>query len=163
MAGENSKENNEADEIAKIRVDLESKLNAQPTLDTEIPEFLAISGIFYQWEPLRHSDVKKIKDDLEKARRDRRSFLTRDEKSLEVRLSYALLNSYYRDETKTLGELKEIVETKGVGRMSGFGLKGLAYFNRILEQFGIEAFGVAHAGFSPETLAKRYGLHPPKR
>ena len=62
---------------------------------------------------------------------------------------YALMGAYIRERVRTLGDMKKSLNDRATYDFLGFGVKGVAYFNSILEQYDIEPFGVR-------------GRHPPK-
>ena len=158
-------ENHEPADYEKIRTDQEAKLNAQPTLDTDILEFLAILGWRYtdDWrELLSHPATVEISEQLFTRHLERRAALPRKTRTLEVRLLSVLFNAYQNSRIKTLGDLKCRVEDYSLTTIPGLGVKGVVHLNSILKNYGLAPMGVAQSTYSPETLFKRYGLHSTK-
>ena len=165
MAEDASGEYDESDDYEKIRADLEEMLNARPTLDTEIPEFVALVNL----QPnddlralLALPTAAEIRQQLSKRRLERRAALPRGTTALEVRLVSALMNAYHDGTIKTLGDLKCRLEQYSLKTIPGLGVKGIVYINSFLENYGLEPMGVIGSGYSPETLFKRFGLHSTK-
>ena len=94
----------ETEEYQGIRTELERKLKAPPTLDTDLMEFLMIARltIWWGWEDVRHPAVKDIYDMIETDRLERRSALSRYEKMQETRMTRAIKNEYDPCTTRTI-------------------------------------------------------------
>lgn len=149
--------NNEA---KKITDDLEARLNAQPTLNTDIIEFLAIAGVSYRdWEPFRYGSkrdppYKDIYENLEKKRLVRTRTLTQGDRLVEGYIAKAIYYEYISENLKTVGDFKQEVEERGV-RMPHLTYRGIAYMNKILEKYGFEQMTVP-SGEKKELV--KYGL-----
>ena len=159
--GEDESTNSAANELSVA--DLEARLNANPTLDTDVMEFLAIAGISYEWKPLYQQGAKEVRTILEAKRETRRASLSRASKMRETLMANGLISGYsYRRKFCTLRELKEAIESEGPSFEFNFGLKSIAYLNRVLAEYNIETFKVGGGRYGIKQLSP-LGLEPSQR
>lgn len=159
--GEDESENSATNELSVA--DLEARLNAKPSLDTDVMEFLAIAGISYEWKPLYQQGAEVIRANFEAKREVRRALLSRASKMRETLMASGLSGGYfYRRKFRTLRELKETIETVGPSFEFNFGLKSIAYLNRVLADYEIEPFKVGGTRYGIKQL-NPLGLEPSER
>ncbi len=113
----------------------------KPTLDTDIREFLAMTGIDMFYMPGRFVDSPERRTYCRQLYDQRRQQMTKAEKSLETRLANCLSIEYGRSpyHPTRLRDLKCDVARHGL-YIHDFGPKALAHLNKILEHYGIEPF-----------------------
>ena len=142
-------------EDEKIRADLEARLNAKPTLNTDVMEFLAVAGLSYTyWEPFLHGSkrdppLKGLYEELENTRLDRTRTISRGERITEGWINKAVYGEYASGLIRTVGDLKKAVERGS--KIPYLKLGGIAYLNRIFEQHGLEPMTVVHASKNERT------------
>lgn len=144
-------------EAERIRTDLEARLSAQPTLDTDIMEFLAIAGMSYRdWQPFRNvfkydQPFRHIREDLEQKRRDRTRSLSQGDRLVEGYIAKAITYEYLSGNIKTVGDFKREVEQSGC-RIPYLSFRGIAKVNALFKRFGMEPMTVPYGG--AKELAK---------
>ena len=91
---------------------------------------------------------------------ERRQDLSFSEEITETRLSKALLNEhFFRNRVRTIGDLKDHIETFGLSSIPKLSYGGLARLNTLLEEHSIEGIKVGGAKTKIGDLRK-YGLEP---
>lgn len=148
------------DEAKKLVDDLEARLNAQPTLETDVMDFLAIAGLnYWRWEPFRsvkfqQPPIRELYERLKNERLDRNRQLPPGQSTVIGYLCMAIDYEYLLGNIKTLSDFKKEVEESGT-RIPHLSLRGIAYMNEIFEKYAIEPMTVPYA--SKRDLVK-YGL-----
>ena len=142
--------------------DLEARLKATPTLDTDIMEFMAIVGLSYHWESLHETGNETHFNEAKNRYEKRRSTLSRSERIQHSILANCLYGNYLGGRIRNLNDLKETIETKGPRFSPNFGLKSVAYLNSVLAEYHIVPFTVGGYGNTPKRLST-HGLKPSER
>jgi len=109
------------------------------TPKTDVDDFLLIAGFNYSYSSCLYRRLEKMfknKTPQLLHKRIKRKFGP-DERNLRTRFFYSVLNWGYEKDFKTLGELKGVIEKKGMS-YRGLGYKSLSVFNKALKEYGIE-------------------------
>lgn len=85
--------------------DLEARLNQVPNLDTDLMEFLVISGLDNYWEPLYKKENEGLRLKVKEKYKNRRNTLSPYDKMMETKVVTALTQGYWNKEYKTIGEM----------------------------------------------------------
>lgn len=123
--------------------------------NTDVMDFLEIIGWTYGWGPHYRKANEKLKQKIRDRFHERRKSLPRDTKGLESLFSNSLMGGYRRD-FKSVEELRQIIEEKGL-IYNQMGCKGIAYLNTTLQKYGISPIRIGGNWPCDKTL-KRYGL-----
>ena len=144
-------------------LDLEARLNVTPTLDTDIMDFLVIAGLrkYAHYTTAYNDTSQDVRERIGRTTiekyESRRATLSRSEMISETRFVNRLTNLYHEG-NKSLRDLKTHIETYGL-QIPGMGCASLAYFNSVLEEYGLEHIKLGGKRIYPKVLAK-YGLEP---
>lgn len=136
------------------------KLLGGVTLDTDVMDFLTIAGLDYAEGPLWDGADRQLRETLYENYKMRKAKLSLSVKMREGRFRRRLWRAYSERRVKTLRDLKETIEQKGL--FVGMGYLGLSEFNKTLAQYGIEPYKVGGKYESARVLRK-YGLEPSGR
>lgn len=143
MRGENSVWGAGAASAAQsVLGNLESRLAAKTTEDTDVMEFLAITGLQYRtWRPLfeaarQYEVVEHFYDSLQTVRKQRFSKLSPSQKMVESSLCRGLYNEYASGHALTLGDLCEEKNPR-ILRTPQIGPKSIAMLSELMGQYGL--------------------------
>ena len=142
-----------------ISPELQAILTTPLTLDTPLENFYLVAG----WGGHNESSIYKNASINLKREIDNYAYL-------KGRVPYnadgRFFNSIYHYNKshswciKTLGDIKSLFEEWGI--IGGMGLKAVAYFNKTLEEHGLEPFRLRAVGYSPYDLRRleKHGIKP---
>jgi len=136
--------------------ELEEMLGEVPTLATDVRRFLRAIG-WSDYSPAYRDESEEQTQRFDSIYSRRRAKLSRRDRGLETRAGTAL-QANYRARFTTLGDLKNVVESRGPDDVRGLGYAGIARFNQVLQHYGLEQLRI---GGNPSSYAlRRYGLEP---
>lgn len=143
---------------------LEEIIDQKVSLDTDVMDFLLVAGWDYWKSPIYEKADNDTRQSIKRYLRRRRKTILKSEKNRERRFSHCCTSEIgYGKQFRTLGELKTIIESKGL-RIPNVGYNVLSHFNKTLSGYGIEPFkiGVGDRKYKPAELRKlkKYGLDP---
>lgn len=155
-----------SDAIAEGKATIDDVLNFEVSLETDIMDFLLIAGWDYWYSPIYDKADKNLKEQLREHVKGKKAELSRRTKIQESRFYKACMffipyGGYSDNKLKTLGDLKNIVETQGFG-FRHIGYKSLSHFNDALKQYGIDPIRVG-GKYATENMLRKYGLELAKR
>jgi len=149
--------NNELPEQTKRNESLERILNQKVTMNTNIMDFLLITGWKYSdWRSPIYKEASPIlKKEIRNYMESKRNILTRSSKIKSARFTGSILNTGTKT-IRTIGDLKQKIESEGI-RIPGMGYANLAYFNKKLMEYGLKQIRIGGKSSYANTL-KKYGL-----
>lgn len=122
----------------RISKQLEGLIELPPSLDSDLAEFLVMSGLWYDCPALKLSQDKELSYAVRQAYGRRRTRLTRSTKILEKRLGHRLWLEYeYATRFRTLRELKQDIEPSGYMAIRDLGFRCFSHLNSVLAHYDI--------------------------
>ena len=153
---------NKSPPIKEKEFNLEDIINQKVSLDTDIMDFLLISGWSCFWgSPLYDNASEKVKNKLSRYIKQRRENIPHNEKYLESRFACNFaFRGYHQELFKNLKDVKNFIEDKGLC-FRHIGYKSFAHFNETLKKYEVEPFKVG--GRATVNILQRYGLEKAKK
>ena len=135
---------------------LEDRLSAPITLETDLLDFVAMAGL-YRWVPLYLEGPPYIRNAIKTVWKGRHDTFSSEEKKLCTRFMHGLERYYFEaGGGVSLGDFKTTLETRGIP-VDQMGFKGLAFFNDILREYKIEPVKI-RTQYHTQNYLNKYGL-----
>jgi hypothetical protein len=140
---------------------IDEMFDQEVTLDTDISDFLLITGFNYWLSPTYEKASDETKNHIRDRFEEIKNKHSREENRLESRFWKVLLNARMYEGNTTLGDFKKVIENRGIV-FRNMGYKSFAHFNKTLQKYGIEPFK-AGGRYSHEKTLSKYGIEVAKK
>ena len=107
-------------------------------MDSDLSEFLVVSGLWYSCPVLKRPEHKALRYEVRTAYDGRRTLLSRSTKIIEKRLGRRLtLEHDYGTRFRTVGEFKADIERTKFMAIDDLGRMSFTHFNEVLRYYSL--------------------------